>query len=164
MRLVLQQQVLEHNGGDAADYIRLGTWTTGTGQNTALATGLAASFGNVTVGSGDKIFINGTAYANANWAANNQVYVLSAASTALTANATAKGSIAVRESGDDLIIGVATGATLVNYINVIDGADLLTTTVGGAATAGGNLVINASNLGFTIAGDTTNDGFTISFS
>ena len=152
------------NGGAGADYIRLGLYTGATtaGESTALASALTASFGNVTVGSGDKLFFSGTGYTAANWNDNNQVAVLSAASTGQTSN-TASGDISVREAGDDLIIGIASNRTTVVYVNIVDGADLLTTTIGGTATAGGNLVINASNMGFTIAGDTTNDGFTISF-
>jgi hypothetical protein len=150
------------NGGAGTDRITFGTWTTVGGNASSLATAATAGgFGNVAgAGSGDTLFFAGTAYTAANWNANNQAYVMSAACTALTGASTANGALVLREAGNDLLIGFVVDATFSAFVNVVGGAGLLTTTIGGAATAGGLLVLNATNMGFTIAGD--GNGVTIS--
>ena len=158
------------NGGDGADRILLGSWTAGTYLATAVAgtiSSLTGAAANIVVGTGDTVFFASTAvYTLSNWFANNQIAVLSAASSALTAFTSRSGSVAVFVSGDDLVIGItasgnnAADVTIYTQeINVVGGASLVNTTLGGAA-AGGNLVINSSNFGFTI----TNDGSGMTFS
>ena len=122
--------------------------------------------GNLTVGTGDTVFFSSTAaYTLSNWFVNNQIAVLSAASSALTGYTGSSGSVAVFVSNDDLVIGITAsnnGADTTIYtqlLNVVGGATLVNTTLGGAA-AGGNLVVNSSNFGFTI----TNDGSGMTFS
>ena len=78
--------------------------------------------------------------------------------TTYTALATGIGSIAVFDSGDDMVIGVNTSgtATGIALINVINGDDMIKTTVTGT-----NVATGASNFGFTLS--STSGGLTITF-
>jgi hypothetical protein len=153
------------NGGAGSDQFLAGSYTAGAFLSVAASnvSALSAVAGNLTVGSGDTIFFATTAaFAASNWSNNNQIQVLSAGTATVTGNALS-GIVAYEvNGGNDLILGIvgAGTGTAIQLLNLVGGAGLMTTTIGGAS-AGGNLVINASNFGFTVSG-TLGTGVTIS--
>jgi hypothetical protein len=147
------------NTGGVASFTGLGTVDGGAGVDlisfnpgtaTFATTGgfTAAGIGNVAYQAGDVVKL-GTALAagtalNFTLAAAT-VYVSSGVLTAAIAGS-AVGSIAVYDSGDDLVFGIQTASSSFVLINVIGGDDMLKTTV-----VGQNVTYTASNFGFTLA-------------
>ena len=151
-------KIVTVDGGAGADLIGFNL----TGGSFAAASNSAASsalIGQVAYEVGDSIKLGsglGVATAGANWLGAAPTVFVAGSITAIDGFSTAVGSIAVFDSGDDLVIGIAAGAGQFVSINVIGGDDAIKTTVVGTAVA-----FNSSNFGFTLG--QSNGSMTISF-
>lgn len=165
------------NGGSGSDSIVLG-WTAGASAGMSAA-GTAVTAGtilNYVYGSGDTLaFTTNLNFQSANWqVTNGTVAVVTAYSafystlmSAVLDTNSATGNVAVFDAGDDLIIGIGAyngnaGSTVVAFINVIGGGNLITNT---AIATAGNYNAVASNFAFslsTLSGGT--NGLNITFS
>jgi len=151
-------------GNDTIEYAGKSYAATNTAAKTTGQTVVGGSHNLVIAGaeSGDVIKFSGTTFVATtadNWLTNAApvLYVHSASTKQLSAQGGTSGTIGVYSDGTDTYFALSstlTSSTLNGYFRfVIQGVDLVTTTVSGASVA-----FNSTNFGFTLAqNNTTND-------